>query len=426
VKWLGEIPSHWEAITLKRVFIRRIAGSWGEDENKLPKNSVCLRIADFDYGKLSFKTKEEYTIRSYFEDEVENKHLIKGDILIEKSGGGEKTPVGRCVMYDLDIEKPMYANFMEKLVCQNMANPKFINYLMSSLYTCGVIWPYVKATTGIQNLDITSLLQKETVYLPSLSEQSAIVAYLDTATAKIDAAIAQQQKMIDLLNERKQIIINRAVTKGLNSNAKMKDSGVEWIGEVQKHWEMRRLKTILDIKDRRNSDPNAVLLSVYTAIGVKPRKELEEKGNKASTVIDYKIVNKGDLIVNRLLAWMGAFGLSKYDGVTSPDYDVYSFKDGNNKEFYETMFRNTQFKSDCYKYGHGIMMMRWRTYPDEFLNIIIPVPPEKEQNEILQFLMPQINRIDQGVDNCNRIISLLQERKQIIINEVVTGKIKVV
>jgi len=326
----------------------------------------------------------------------------------------------------LDIEKPMYANFMEKLVCQNMANPKFINYLMSSLYTCGVIWPYVKATTGIQNLDITSLLQKETVYLPSLSEQSAIVAYLDTATAKIDAAIAQQQKMIDLLNERKQIIINRAVTKGLNSNAKMKDSGVEWIGEVQKHWEMRRLKTILDIKDRRNSDPNAVLLSVYTAIGVKPRKELEEKGNKASTVIDYKIVNKGDLIVNRLLAWMGAFGLSKYDGVTSPDYDVYSFKDGNNKEFYETMFRNTQFKSDCYKYGHGIMMMRWRTYPDEFLNIIIPVPPEKEQNEILQFLMPQINRIDQGVDNCNRIISLLQERKQIIINEVVTGKIKVV
>ena len=242
---------------------------------------------------------------------------------------------------------------------------------------------------------------------------------------QIDEAIAQHQRMIDLLNERKQIIINNAVTKGLNSGVPMKDSGVDWIGKIPEHWEMKRLKTILGVKDERNTDPDAILLSVYTAIGVRPRQELEERGNKASTVINYKIVNKGDLIVNRLLAWMGAYGLSTYDGVTSPDYDVYSFHADMNKDYYETLFRNTQFKSDCYKYGHGIMMMRWRTYSDEFLNIRVPIPPKGEQNAIFEYLRPQINKIEDGITLCNKLISLLQERKQIIINDVVTGKVKV-
>ena len=262
--------------------------------------------------------------------------------------------------------------------------------------------------------------------VPMITEQIAIANYLDVVVSKIDTSIAQQQKMIDLLNERKQIIINKAVTKGLDPNVKMKESGVEWIGEIPEHWEMRRLKTILYVKDKRNSDPNAVLLSVYTSIGVKPRKELEEKGNKATTVINYKIVNKGDLIVNRLLAWMGAYGLSNYEGVTSPDYDVYTFRIGYNRNYYETYFRNTQFKSDCFKYGHGIMLMRWRTYSDQFLNIVVPVSPIEEQERIFEFLEPHINKIHGAIEKCNSMISLLQERKQIIINNVVTGKVKVV
>ena len=212
VEWIGEIPEDWTKITLKRVFNKRIAGSWGNDENQGYKNTICLRIADFDYSKLKFKDSKSYTIRSYSEKEILNKSIKRGDLLIEKSGGGEKTPVGRMVVYDLDLNNPMYANFMEKLSVRYFANSYYINYIMSAFYHSRAIWPYVKATTGIQNLDITNLLANEIIFIPSLSEQLSIVNYICSKTSQIDNNIHQCNKMITLLQERKQIIINDVVT----------------------------------------------------------------------------------------------------------------------------------------------------------------------------------------------------------------------
>ena len=212
VEWIGEIPEDWTKITLKRVFNTRIAGSWGNDENQGYKNTICLRIADFDYSKLKFKDSKSYTIRSYSEKEILNKSIKRGDLLIEKSGGGEKTPVGRMVVYDLDLNNPMYANFMEKLSVRYFANSYYINYIMSAFYHSRAIWPYVKATTGIQNLDITNLLANEIIFIPSLSEQLSIVNYICSKTSQIDNNIHQCNKIITLLQERKQIIINDVVT----------------------------------------------------------------------------------------------------------------------------------------------------------------------------------------------------------------------
>ena len=212
VEWIGEIPEDWTKITLKRVFNTRKAGSWGNDENKGYKNTICLRIADFDYSKLKFKDCKSYTIRSYSEKEILNKSIKKGELLIEKSGGGEKTPVGRMVVYDLDLNNPMYANFMEKLSVRYFANSYYINYVMSAFYHSRAIWPYIKATTGIQNLDITNLLANEIIFIPSLSEQLSIVNYICSKTLQIDNDIYKCNKMISLLQERKQIIINDVVT----------------------------------------------------------------------------------------------------------------------------------------------------------------------------------------------------------------------
>lgn len=212
VEWIGEIPEHWEKISLKRLFKERVAGSWGEDENKNSQNTVCMRIADFDYAKLSFLNKSQYTIRSYQNKEIGKKKLQKGDLLIEKSGGGEKTPVGRVVLFDLDIKDAMYANFMEKLCVREIALPKYVNFLLSAFYAKGMVWPYIKATTGIQNLDITNLLSKEIVFIPNIITQNKIVDFLGDRTSKIDSSISQCNKMISLLQERKQIIINDVVT----------------------------------------------------------------------------------------------------------------------------------------------------------------------------------------------------------------------
>ena len=416
VQWLGEIPSHWGVVRTKNISHLYTGNSLNEKAKEkysspcedaypyISSKDVSLETEDVNYdnGLRVPKTNNRFEIAPA------NSFLL----CIEGGSAGRKRAF-------LDKE----VCFVNKLCCFNSTiHSKFHYYTTQGFYFNSKFKSCMQGLIGGVSV---SAIKDFYVALPPYNEQEAIANYLDTATAKIDEAIAQQQKMIDLLNERKQIIINRAVTKGLNPNVKMKDSGVEWIGEMPEHWEMKRLKSILSVKDKRNANPEALLLSVYTAIGVRPRQELEERGNKASTVINYKIVSKGDLIVNRLLAWMGAYGLSNYDGVTSPDYDVYSFHADVNRGYYETLFRNTQFKSDCYKYGHGIMMMRWRTYSDEFLSINVPIPPKQEQDAIFDYLKPQIDKIEDSIEQCNKMLALLQERKQIIINDIVTGKVKV-
>ena len=406
VKWLGEIPRHWTTPRISQIG-RYINGYAFKPKDWSDSGKQIIRIQDLTGTNDN---------PNYFKGTLDSKYMVKrGDILVswaatldayiwDKEEGWVNQHIFKAIPHNT-IDKHFFL-WLLKVAMENLNNDNKHGIMMQHL--TAVVFNHFR------------------IPLPPIDEQKIIANYLDAATSKIDEAIAQQQKMIDLLNERKQIIINNAVTKGLNSNAPMKDSGIDWIGQVPKHWRLNRLKTFLSIKDKRNYDAMATLLSVYTAIGVKPRAELEEKGNKASTVLNYKIVNKGDLIVNRLLAWMGAYGISNYDGVTSPDYDVYSFKEGYHKDLYEIMFRNTNFKSDCYKYGHGIMMMRWRTYPSEFLNILVPIPPYEEQKKIYDFLSPQIEKMNEGIEKCNNLISLLQERKQIIVNDVVTGKVKVV
>lgn len=194
VKWIGEIPSHWEVKRLKSLFLSHKAGAWGEEEKKDGNDRVCLRIADFDYKNLRFKKHIPYTLRSYKSEVVSSLKLHKGEILIEKSGGGEKTPVGRCVLYDLDIDEALYANFMDKLVVRKECLPTFVVYLLSVMYDKGAIWKYIKQTTGLQNLDLNDFLTFELVSVPSQLEQQAIVDYLKVKTDKIEQYVAQRER----------------------------------------------------------------------------------------------------------------------------------------------------------------------------------------------------------------------------------------
>ena len=426
VKWLGEIPSHWNCIRLKNVFSKRTTGSWGEEQNHSQKNAECLRIADFDYNKLRFQKKEEYTIRSYASKEVENKKLVKGDLLIEKSGGGDKTPVGRCVVFDLDIHDAMYANFMEKLSPRNDIDSFYICYLLSCFYSYGMVWPYVKATTGIQNLDITSLLSKEYVYIPPRAEQDAIVRYLDAATSKIDKAIAMQQKMIDLLNERKQIIIQNAVTKGLDENVEMKDSGVEWIGMIPKHWKVRRGKFLFRVVNEYSTTGQEELLTVSDRTGITPRSMKNVNMFMSESLIGYKKCQKGDICSNIMWMWHGAVGVTEYNGVISPSYGVYrqiAFSYDN--KYLDYMLRLPRLVEVYGNCSTGLTESRLRLYPDDFMNLQFFVPPLEEQKYIVLQIQKRIIAIEKSIENAEKLITLLQERKQIIINEVVTGKVKV-
>lgn len=262
--------------------------------------------------------------------------------------------------------------------------------------------------------------------IPPKNEQIIIGEKLDNECKKIDALIANEEKQIEKLKEYKQSLITEVVTKGLDPDAQMKDSGVEWIGIIPKHWELNRIKNKYDLRNEKNNEADLSkvnLISLYTELGVVQHSDIiETTGNRAVTAEGYKIVHKNDIVVNIILCWMGAVGISDYDGVTSPAYDIYKPKEGVNSKYYHYLFRTKRFNGECYRYGRGIMMMRWRTYSAEFSSIFIPVPPLEEQKQIVAYLDEKCGKVDGLIQIKQKKINELNQYKKSLIYEYVTGK----
>lgn len=207
----------------------------------------------------------------------------------------------------------------------------------------------------------------------------------------------------------------------------MKDSGIDWIGKIPDEWTTRQIRYLFEIRDERNYKPlsEVNLISVYTDKGVLQHSDIEQTtGNKAQNADGYKHVYKNDLVVNIILCWMGALGISDFDGVTSPAYDVYSPKnlDLIFPKYYHYLFRTPQFNGKCYTEGRGIMQMRWRTYSSEFKSIKIPLPPLSEQTKIANFLDKKCAQIDSIIEESKKSIEEYKSWKQSVIFEAVTGK----
>ena len=411
VEWLGEIPSHWEMKSLK----------------------YCLK---FTIGVTPSSSEESY----YFEEEpwitisdMSGKHITKTHFVSKKA-------VKKCNMRVVPKGSLLYSFKLSVGQVAFTTKDAYTNEAIASFYPTNntnlKFWYYVLPVYLIRNANKNiygvyllnqDLIKNAMIIFPPKDEQKKIASYLDEKIAKIDAFISGKEKFIELLKEQKQIIINDAVTKGLNKNAKFKDSGVEWLGEIPSHWEIRKVKNIFKlIIDPAPIGNKEKLLSIYTDIGVKPRSELIEKGNKASTIDGYLKVKKGDFIVNKLLAWMGAIGLSEYKGVTSPAYDILRAKIPIIGKFYHELFRLNVFSEEMKKYSRGIMDMRLRLYFDKFGDILIPLPPKDEQEKIVEYIENKISKIDKLINLEQECIKSLKEYKASLIDSVVTGKVRIV
>ncbi|EGQ9132855.1 restriction endonuclease subunit S [Vibrio parahaemolyticus] len=422
VEWLGKVPQDWSIHSLKRTVDRVTNGIWGSEPDS-ENDLIVLRVADFNRNQLNISD-DKLTFRSIDPKDRSARLLKKGDLLIEKSGGGDKTLVGCVVLFDKEYPA-VTSNFVAKMTPQQGFDSSFLRYAFSKLYAGKVNFPSIKQTTGIQNLDSDAYLL-ESFAFPSFEEQQKIANFLDHETAKIDTLIAKQEKLIELLKEKRQAVISHAVTKGLNPDAPMKDSGVEWLGEVPEHWAVlptKRFFRLVAEPSPKNHDKE--LLSVYAAIGVAPRKELEQKGNKASNTDGYWLVKKGDIIVNKLLAWMGAVGYSEYNGVTSPAYDILRKTKDINPKFYHYLFRQEFTQKEFKRWSRGIMEMRLRLYFEELGRIMMPMPPKNEQDAIVDEIESMDSKFSQVEEKCKLQIELLKERKTALISAAVTGKIDV-
>ncbi|MFV8384309.1 restriction endonuclease subunit S [Vibrio parahaemolyticus] len=415
VEWLEAVPMHWSSKPLKFMCTCN--------------DEVINESADADY-------EIEYV-------DISSVSAVQGISKTEKVMFGKSPSRARRIVRDGDVIVSTVRTYLEAIAPiinppQNMIvstgfavirpnqylDKGFASYCLRAK---GFIREVVARSVGVSYpaINASDLVEIKVPSLPK-SEQQKIANFLDHETAKIDTLIAKQEKLIELLKEKRQAVISHAVTKGLNPDVQMKDSGVEWLGEVPAHWEVLPTKRFFRlVAEPSTKNHGKELLSVYAAIGVAPRKDLEQKGNKASNTDGYWSVKKGDIIVNKLLAWMGAVGYSDYDGVTSPAYDILRKTKDINPKFYHFLFRQEFTQSEFKRWSRGIMEMRLRLYFEELGRIMMPVPPKNEQDKIVAEIESMNATFVKIEDKATKQIELMKERKTALISAAVTGKIDV-
>lgn len=389
VKWLGEIPSHWELLKSKYL--------WKETfENSTSGKEDLLSVSQ--YTGVT-KSKADSRSESLIGYKIVHKDDLVINIMLAWLGG-----LG--VSNDEGVVSPAYCIY--KLIRDY--NPKFLHYLYK---TPMYLAEFARHSTGVVPSRwrmYTDDFGQVVSLLPPVEEQDAIVRYLDAATSKIDKAIAMQQKMIDLLNERKQIIIQNAVTKGLDENVEMKDSGVEWIGMIPKHWKIIRIKHLAKLQSGSNLTSNEISdTGSYPVYG----------GNGLRGFYGSYNCEGSYVLIGRQGALCGNINYAE-DKFWATEHAVVCYP----KKKYNTLW-----------FGEVLRLMDLGQYSlasaqpglavERIKGLYMPYPSIEEQNKIALFLKQNIGKIDLYARHCQRQITLLQERKQIIINEVVTGKVKV-
>lgn len=305
---------------------------------------------------------------------------------------------------------------------------RFANYLFRD---CSMVSQYLISSKGVGTIQRNlywAHLKRAVVYLPPISEQAAIADFLDGRTMQIDQAIQIKERQIERLKERKQILIQQAVTRGLDPHAPMRDSGIEWIGEMPAHWKTVRLKYLFKEINERTKTGEETLLSLRMELGLVPHDDVSDKAISNESLVDYKLVRPGQMVMNRMRAAIGIFGVSSRLGLVSPDYAVFDIKERANSSFFLRLFKlpllGTQFRLGSKGLGTGSSGFM-RLYTENFGDIKIAVPPLGEQLEILQFIDSTSERLDNACTVFEQQITKLKEYKATLINSAVTGKIKV-
>ncbi len=420
VEWLGEIPKHWDVIKLK--YLVNIFN--GDSLNDVQKKKYSLsKITDTPY--ISSKDINVNTSYVNYEnglripkEESQFKLAPSQSILMCIEGGS----AGRKIAF---INQKVC--FVNKLACLYTSKYNLSKYIFYSLFSHSFQAQFKLSMTGlIGGVSISSLNNIE-VILPSFDEQEKIAKFLDDKCENIEKAISQKEQLISLLKERKQILIQEAVTKGLDSTVAMKDSGVEWIGEIPEHWEVKKLKYLLKERSERTTTGEEPLFMVSQIHGLVVRSEYHSKAEIAQTNMGHKLVYENDLVFNKLKAHLGVFFKSEiaFKGIVSPDYAVY-FSTGNiEMKILEFLFRHPAYIGQFIIRATGIVEGLIRLYTSDLFDIEIPLAPLFEQKKIVEYIEKEGTKIDKAISLQEQQISKLKEYKSTLINSVVTGKVKI-
>lgn len=405
VEWLGEVPSHWELGRISTYFTER-----------------RTKVSDKDYPALSV-TKlgvfPQWENVAKTNDGDNRKLAKKGDFVIN-SRSDRKGSSG--------IAKQDGSVSLINIVLQpKKINSVYSEYLFKSY---SFIEEFYRVGHGIvADLWTTRFedIKNSLIIFPPLSEQQKIAQFLDDKTAKIDQAVDLTEKQIALLKEHKQILIQNAVTQGLNPDVSLKDSGVEWIGQVPEHWEVSSLgKMLLPVSEKNK--PNLPLLSITRELGVIERDVEDQESNHnfiPDDLSNYKVLKEGQFGMNKMKAWQGSYGVSRFTGIVSPAYYIFDFIKSVNSRFFHWAIRSKIYISFFGSASDGVRIGQWDLSKSRMKSIPFIIPSYTEQVQIADYLDQQAVKIDQAIALKTAHIEKLKEYKSVLINDVVTGKVRV-
>jgi type I restriction enzyme S subunit len=426
VEWLGDVPEHWEVDRLRWTVLGCKNGIWGNEPDGVD-DLVCVRVADFDRTKFRVMI-DEPTVRAVTPSERRGRLLQQGDLLLEKSGGGELQPVGAVMLFEHDTDA-VCSNFVARMPVSDGFDFVFLTYLHAHLYARRVNTRSIKQTTGIQNLDSMAYLD-ERVACPPSTEQQAIADFLDRRTGEIDELISKKERVIELLKEKRTAIISHAVTKGLNLDAKMKDSGIDWLGEIPEHWEVKRLKYLAAIKYGLGQPPKEMAdgLPLLRATNVE-RGKINPKGlvYVDPNDIPYErdpVLKTNDIIVVRSGAYTGDSAIvpPEFEGAIT-GYDMVVRARTANSMFIAYSILGTFVQSQ-------IDLCRLRAAQphlnaEELGGCLLVVPSKDIQHQIVTYLDARTTELDILIARVTEAIEKLKEYRTALISAAVTGKIDV-
>lgn len=403
IDWVHNIPASWNVIKGKYVFVsnKLIVGAKVEEYDRLALtlNGVIKRSKDDNEGLQPYKFDTYQVLK---EGELVFKLIDLQNISTSRVGLSPYIGIVSPAYIILKSSKEIYPQFAEKYYLM-----MWMNQVFNALGDSGV-------RSSLNSSELLELL----IPLPPIDEQKKIAAYLDGQCKKIDEIMADIQNQIDTLEDYRKSVISEAVTSGLNPNVEMKETDMGWIKQVPAKWNISRIASVYELRNEKVSDKDYQPLSV-TMKGVLPQLDTVAKSDAHD---DRKLVRKGDFAINSRSDRRGSCGIAPCDGSISLINTVLCPLTNMNPIYYNWLFHTTEFADEFYKWGHGIVDDLWTTGWQEMKNILIPVPPVQEQEEIAKYLNKKCADIDSIIENKKVQLETIENYKKSLIYEYVTGK----
>lgn len=423
VEWLGEIPAHWEIRRLK--YAAACIPSNVDKKSKEEETPVKLCNYTDVYYNDNITSNIKFMNATASSDQIKKFTLKIEDVIITKDSE-DPNDIAVPSFVSEQLENVLCGYHLALIRSNRISIGFFIKWFFESRFARSTFATFANGLTryGLGTYSINNSI----LPLPPLPEQKTIANFLDRETKKIDHLIEKQEQMIALLEEKRQALISHAVTKGLNPKAKMKDSGVEWLGDIPAHWEVKKIGSVYKECNRSGND-NLPILSVSIHSGISDKElndeELDRKVARSEDKSKYKEVLPNDLAYNMMRAWQGGFGACTTHGMVSPAYIVARPTEEINSKWTEHLLRTPKAVTELKRYSRGITDFRLRLYWDEFKIINIVIPPKDEMISILKHIQDSMIKIDNLINHCNGFIELLKEKRSSLISAAVTGKIDV-